>query len=387
MRRFVFSLLVLGTGAACVDAREPPAIPKQAEVAYSDKIYLVDLTLGIPPTGEKCTRLGMVMSTTTTATVGVVPGTDGVKNDVGNPKPINASVAHNCFVNVNTAKSPLHVDQIEVTNELFQLCIDSGACEKPDPSKASASQVCSDENKFDTCPVVEVTYGQANAFCKWIGRRLPTGIEHFIMRQGPNVTDPTAIPVYPTGSHDEDMKPTSCSEAVLGEVGCKRPAPMDPPNGKGAAQLDLVSGSKGQMYDLMGNQTEWASDLMPNIRGPGTGLPWFCAGPLRIENANDPPICPTGAICVYGQYQPPGFELGIWPVCIAWGKPLRSISGSYGSLFGGSFADPMIDRGHAGVFGRREERDPINGVAAKDYGFRCVGDVDVANDELEGVVP
>lgn len=373
----VRSSLFLGTAvllaSGCVEGRDPPPLPIQAEVPYGPRVYLVDNTLGVTPTGDWCVRLGLTATNTTTTATIAIDGTDGVLDSGGNPKPIDSSVPHNCYVTVK--EKTLRADQIEVTNELYQLCVDSGACSTPDPSKASKSQACETEDGFDTCPVIEVTQNAAKTFCEWTGRRLPSGIEHYIMRQGATGDSPTDIPVYPTGEREEDERPTTCNEGILGPNGCKHVAPTSPSDGKGAAQLDVVAGSKGQVFDLMGNATEWSSDLVQPIRGTAQGLPWFCAGRLLPTEPGVAPVCPTGSFCVRAQYQPPGLELGDYPVCIAHGSDLRP-SGSQGTLFGGSFADTKIDRFNTGTFARRVEPSPDKSPAAN-YGFRCVGDVGV----------
>ncbi|MCK6552088.1 SUMF1/EgtB/PvdO family nonheme iron enzyme [Myxococcota bacterium] len=366
--------LVLG---ACVEARDPPGLPGQVEVAYGPKVFLVDSTVGSIPRAEWCTRLAEPKTGTSTLTDTVV-ATDGVRNTDGSLRPIDPAAPHNCYVTVTPGR--LRVDQVEVTNELFQMCVDSGVCARPDPSKASKAQVCTSEDLFDRCPVVEVTQTQAETFCKFIGRRLPTNLEHLVFRQA-NATDsqdPTTIPVLPNGKNEDDP-PALCSEGVVGSAGCSRPQPVTPgatPNDtKGAALGDAVTGETGQIYDLIGNASEWSSDLLPAIRGLATGLPWFCQAPVPPVAIGETPACPEGQTCVRGQYQPAGLPLGDYPVCIAFPE-YRAISGLHGSLFGGSFADNKTDREHLGTFGRRVEQSPDE-EPAKSYGFRCVGDVGV----------
>lgn len=378
LRRSILISVVCVSSAACVDSRELPPIPAQAEIAYGPKVYLVDATLGVTPAGNRCTRLGEVQPIGTSSTATVTP-TDGLRDALGDLIPIDASQAHNCYVDVK--EKTLRIDQIEATNELFQLCIDSGACVKPDPSKASKSQLCKSEDDFDHCPVVEVTHTQATNFCKWIGRRLPSMMEHIIARQGTANDDPELIPIYPTGAREESMLPNSCNDAVLGKLGCDKPAPMNVADNKGAALLDAVNGTKGQVFDTMGNASEWASDLMPIIRGAANTYPWFCQGPIMTPEVGQAPECPTGAVCVRGQYAPRGLPIGDYPVCVAFGLNLRAISGGHGSLMGGNFGDADITRGLAGVFSRRIEQEPDESPA-KTYGFRCAGDVGV-DDEVE----
>lgn len=377
--------VVLFGAAACVGTREPPLIPKQSEIAYGPKVFLVDDTVGMQIKDGLCTRLGEAKVGTTTTATTAVAATDDVHDASGAILPINPRIAHNCFIDVKP--KTLHVDAVEVTNELFQLCVDSGWCSTPDPSKASKGQVCKTEGDFDRCPVVEVTEGQAVRFCEWVGRRLPSGVEHVIMRQAEasDTQDPATIPVYPTGSKMEADRPATCQAAVIGPAGCSQPLPITlgskPEDTKGAAAGDVVSGSSGQVYDLMGNVAEWSSDLIPAIRGAATGYPWFCQGPVPpVLNAGDAPACPEGATCVNGQYQPPGRALGIYPVCVAFQR-YRAQSGAFGALFGGSFGDTKATRQQIGVFGRREEKEP-NDKAVKEFGFRCAGDPAV-DDEVE----
>lgn len=374
------ALVALAFAAGCVEAKTPPAIPHQAAIPYGPKVYLVDDTSGGGVRDEVCTRLAELQTTTSTTPATIV-ATDDVTDNDGNPKEINPRVPHNCYVEVKPKM--LRIDMVEVTNELFQLCVDSGVCIRPDPADASKGQVCSSEDGFDRCPVVEVGQGEADRFCKFIGRRLPSGIEHVIARQvmAADTQDPSTIPVYPNGTREEGNVPSVCSAAILGNGGCSRPVPItvgaDAATTKGAAPGDLAEGAGAKVYDLMGNAAEWSSDLLPAIRGLASGLPWFCQAPVLPVAVGEAPECPPGAgtICVYGQYQPDGLPLGNYPVCVAFPN-LRAVSGAHGSLFGGSFVDNTPDRKDAGVFGRRTELSPDD-QPGKHYGFRCAGDVGV----------
>jgi formylglycine-generating enzyme required for sulfatase activity len=69
----------------------------------------------------------------------------------------------------------IHIDtfeiaRYEVTNSAYAQCVRARECRPPD------SQVFGVED-FDNHPVVEVTWQDANDFCRWIGGRLPTEAE------------------------------------------------------------------------------------------------------------------------------------------------------------------------------------------------------------------
>jgi hypothetical protein len=371
-------------GSACVESREAPALIPQAQVAYGDRLYLLDETRDAEPTLGRCTRFGedlVGVRTSTEATP--VSAVDG-KGD-----PIDPSIPHNCFVPVQAGS--LTVDVVESTNDLFQLCVDSGACNNPDPAESNKTQVCSDEEAFDRCPLVEASQQQAVAFCSWIGRRLPSSFEHLIIRQAAfDQADLRTFTAFPSGSE----APASCDDAVTRAPGCvaAKPRPISLGSSvRGAAARDLVRVEGGkEVYDLMGNASEWTSDLFPTRRGTAEGLPWFCLAKLSEPaggfTSADPPTCPTGSRCVWGQYQPsPTMLLGLYPVCVT--SSSGRFSGTVGALFGGSHRDERATRERIGTFARRTETDPQglpDTARAREYGIRCVGNRSSA---VDGVVP
>ena len=77
-----------------------------------------------------------------------------------------------------TDEQPVHtvalgdfwVDQTEVTNAQYQMCVEAGRCD---------ASVCSGQDGFNgrDQPVVCVTWDQAQDYCEWAGGRLPTEAE------------------------------------------------------------------------------------------------------------------------------------------------------------------------------------------------------------------
>jgi serine/threonine-protein kinase len=69
------------------------------------------------------------------------------------------------------------MDQLEVTNAMFSLCVEAGACDPPQSFKSQRRTDYFNNTEFNDYPVVYVTWGQAAAYCSWAGRRLPTEAE------------------------------------------------------------------------------------------------------------------------------------------------------------------------------------------------------------------
>ena len=69
------------------------------------------------------------------------------------------------------------MDQLEVTNAMYALCVNASVCTPPQNSKSQRRPAYFNNPEFNDYPVIYVTWGQAKAYCKWAGRRLPTEAE------------------------------------------------------------------------------------------------------------------------------------------------------------------------------------------------------------------
>ena len=69
------------------------------------------------------------------------------------------------------------LDKIEVTNAMYMLCVQAGACNLPFSFKSGTRESYFNNPEFVDFPVVYVGWGEASAYCEWAGRRLPTEAE------------------------------------------------------------------------------------------------------------------------------------------------------------------------------------------------------------------
>lgn len=69
------------------------------------------------------------------------------------------------------------LDQLEVTNAMYGLCVSAGACPLPRELKSQRRSEYFTDPEFKDYPVIYVTWGQAKTYCEWAGRRLPTEAE------------------------------------------------------------------------------------------------------------------------------------------------------------------------------------------------------------------
>lgn len=135
------------------------------------------------------------------------------------------------------------MDTTEVTVAAYKACSGAAVCSDADEDKDGAQAGCTWSKRRGDLPITCVSFAQAEAFCKWAGKRMPTEEEWELAARG------TDGRIYPWGSN----------------------APTDEPCWSGGARVDnrAVSicpvgshpkdKSPSGVLDLAGNVQEWTS--------------------------------------------------------------------------------------------------------------------------------
>ena len=68
------------------------------------------------------------------------------------------------------------IDTYEVTNALYHKCVEAGGCQ-PLQNASTTSGSSSDDPAQSNHPVTQIAWTEADQYCKWAGKRLPTEAE------------------------------------------------------------------------------------------------------------------------------------------------------------------------------------------------------------------
>lgn len=146
------------------------------------------------------------------------------------------------------------IDQTEVTNAMYRACVDAGSCDEP--TMPSLHPVYTD-SAFLNYPVIHVSWYDAQRYCEWAKRRLPTEAEWEKAARG--VLTEEASRIYPWGNSE----PTS-DQVNLCDQNCSEEWKMDwiddgYPYSAPVGSYPAGASPYGAL-DMGGNVLEWVAD-------------------------------------------------------------------------------------------------------------------------------
>lgn len=131
------------------------------------------------------------------------------------------------------------VDQVEVTNGMYGLCVIAGSCRPPVKLNSDNRGDYFGNPEFQDYPVVYVSWYDANAYCQWAGRRLPTEAEWERAARGDSMNN------YPWGNEPPNELYANANN-TLGDTSRVGSYPA------GMSQFGVL--------DMGGNVWEWVAD-------------------------------------------------------------------------------------------------------------------------------
>jgi formylglycine-generating enzyme required for sulfatase activity len=158
------------------------------------------------------------------------------------------------------------IDQTEVTNKMYSLCVADGMCVLPSHIGSPNEKVYYGNSKYENYPVIYVNWDMAKAYCQWAGRDLPTELQWEKAARGTNGL------VYPWGDKFDGRLLNYC------DVNCANHNKADNRYNDENVNLAPVGyyQSGASVYgvlDMSGNVWEWIND-------------WYDVHPNGIQTAS-----------------------------------------------------------------------------------------------------
>jgi formylglycine-generating enzyme required for sulfatase activity len=161
--------------------------------------------------------------------MGAIPAQDGADEFFETPQ-------HQVFLDA------YWMDQTVVTNRMYALCVNAGSCQPPQSNDSNTHSNYYNDDQFSEYPVINVDWNQADSYCKWAGRKLPSEAQWEKAARGTHGEN------YPWGQKLDlsTINHLSCAQDTT-EVGSY------PDEASPYGALDLV-----------GNVSQWVADWFRN---------------------------------------------------------------------------------------------------------------------------
>ena len=158
MKKILFVTLLIIFLAGC--GTTPTAVPTQAPGPIATE------TPAAPELPEVEAPEGMVYIPAGEFQMGCDPEHNGGFSCIADELPLHTVKLDGYFI-----------DQFEVTNVKYAECIAADGCEFPSRTNSETRESYFENPEFANYPVIFVTWKDANDFCTWAGKRLPTEAE------------------------------------------------------------------------------------------------------------------------------------------------------------------------------------------------------------------
>jgi formylglycine-generating enzyme required for sulfatase activity len=137
--------------------------------------------------------------------------------------------------------SDFYVDVHEVTNAEYSACVSAGECTAPESSTSLMKASYYGNPAYDDYPVIYVNWYQANDYCNWADKRLPTEAEWEYAARG----GLSGMP-YPWGNYGSTTKANYWY--------------ADGPWDNDTSPVESYAANGYGLYDVSGNVWEWVHD-------------------------------------------------------------------------------------------------------------------------------